>query len=102
MRNTLKGIGNGMRKVIHGINTPLVTRFLMRLVLDAIQGGVSHINIGRGHVNLGAQHVCPFGKVAVAHTGKQLQVLFYRAVAIRTVFAGFGQGTTVFSHFFGR
>ena len=69
---------------------------------DAVDDGIAHIDVARSHVDFQAQGFAAVGELAVFHARKQVEVFFDTAVAVRAVFACFGQRTAVFAHFFGR
>ena len=70
-------------------------------VQDAVHDGIAHVEVGRGHVDFGAQDAGAVGKLALAHTLKQIEVLLDAAVAVGTVLAGFGEGAAMLANLFG-
>ncbi|EKY04599.1 hypothetical protein HMPREF9120_02180 [Neisseria sp. oral taxon 020 str. F0370] len=68
---------------------------------DAVNHGVAHIDVARSHVDFQAQGFAAVGEFAVFHAHKEVEVFFDAAVAVRAVFARFGQRAAVFAHFFG-
>ena len=100
VRDSFNGILYRMRKIVHGVNAPFVTCLVMRNILDySVNNRVAHIQIGRCHIDLCAQCLFAVVEFAVLHSFKQIEVFFNGAVAVRTVFAGFGQSTAIFAHF---
>ena len=87
--------------IVHRVDAPLVARILVRHVANAVDRGIAHVHIRRGHVDLGAQDVLAFGKLALEHATKQLQIFFHAAVAMRAVLPRLGQRTPVFADFIG-
>ncbi len=71
-------------------------------VQDAVHHRIAHIQIRRGHVDLGAQHARSVGKFSGLHALETDQILFHRAIAVRTVLSGLGQGAAVLANFFRR
>jgi hypothetical protein len=67
-------------------------------VQDAVHHGIAHVEIRRSHIDLRPQHPRSVREFAGAHALEQIQILFDRAIAIRTVFAGLGQGATVLAN----
>ena len=45
-----------MREGVHRVDTPLVTRVVVRGMTYAVDRGVAQVDIGAGHVNFGAQY----------------------------------------------
>jgi hypothetical protein len=43
MRNPLHGIGDGMRKIVHGIDAPCIAGGLMRFVFDTVNDGIAEV-----------------------------------------------------------
>ena len=43
--DSLKCVLNGMRKVIHGVNAPLVALTVMMYMLDSVNNGVAEIRV---------------------------------------------------------
>ena len=86
-----------MGKVIHGINTPAVTGLLMMRPFDSIDRRVPQVHIRRGHIYFGPQQAAAVGKLASAHTAKQVQVLFDRTIPERTIATRLGQRSPVFT-----
>ena len=82
MGDTLHGIGNWVGKIIHWIDAPLVPGFLMALVLNAIQGGIAHVDIGAGHVNLGPKDMLTVLVVTRTHLFEHFHILFYGTIAV--------------------
>src|SRR5690606_34902585 len=64
-----------MRKVVHGVNTPLVPRSVMMRMLDAIHYRIAHVHVGMRHVDLGPKYLFAVAILTRAHGGKQFQVL---------------------------
>ena len=46
MGNMLNGVLNGMGKIIHGVNAPLISRIVMLHMSHTINNRVSHVDIG--------------------------------------------------------
>ena len=99
MCNAFQCILNGVCEVIQRINAPLVPLSVVMGAHNAVNGRVAHVHVGRSHVNLGAQRLRAIRELARAHILKQLQVLLYRAVTVRAVFARLGQRTAIFTDF---
>ena len=90
MGDVLERIGLAVGVVVHGINAPFISGAVMLGVQDAVHHRVAHVQVWRSHVNFGAQNSGAVGKIAGPHAFEQLQVFFYRAVAIRAVLARLG------------
>ena len=102
MSHAFNGVLLAVRKVISGVDWPLVTRLMMRRVSDAIEDGIAQIHIAGRHVDLGAQHTLSVGKIAVAHLYEQLAIFFNRSITIRTILTRLGQCPSVRSCLLGR
>mmetsp|Transcript_20462 Transcript_20462/g.43897 ORF Transcript_20462/g.43897 Transcript_20462/m.43897 type:complete len:218 (-) Transcript_20462:775-1428(-) len=70
VRDSFHGIGYRVGKIVHRIDAPLVSRGLVRLVLDPVQHGIAEVEVRRGHVDLGSQDVRSVLKVASPHLFK--------------------------------
>ena len=99
MRDTLYGVAQRMREIVHGINAPLVTRAVMRGMTNPVQGGIAHDQIGRRHVDLRAQHVCTIREFTSAHAPEEVEILLNGAVSIGALPARLSQGTSVLTDF---
>ena len=78
--DALDGVLDGVGKVVHGIDAPLVPLAVVVLILDAVDGGVPHIHVGAGQVDLGPQGLFPLLELARAHPAEQVQVFLGGAV----------------------
>ena len=72
----------------------------MRGVQNAVHDRIAHIEVRRRHVDLGAQDAGSVGKLAFVHALKKVEVLFYFAVAMRTLIAGLGESAAILANFF--
>ena len=79
MGNSLNSILNGMGKVIHGIDAPLVPGVVMAHVSHAVDHRIAHVHVGGCHIDPGAQHLFPVRVYAVFHIFKQGQILLHAA-----------------------
>ena len=102
MRDAFDSIGNAVRVVVHRIDAPFVAGVVVMGAADTVDDGVAHIDIACRHIDFQAQGFAAVGELAVFHACEQVEVFFNTAVAVRAVFACFGQRTAVFAHFFGR
>jgi hypothetical protein len=89
------GVALAVGPVVGGVDAPGVACAGMLGVQDTVHDGVAQVDVGRAHVDLGPQHSRPVGKVALAHTPKEVEVLFDGAVAVGAVLARFGQRAAV-------
>ena len=99
MRDTLYGVAQRMREIVHGVDAPLVTRAVMRGMTNPVQGGIAHDQIGRRHVDLRAQHVCTIREFTSAHAPEEVEILLDGAVSIGALPARLSQGTSVLTDF---
>ena len=67
VRNFFNRIALTMGKVVHGINTPLVSGTVMLGVQDSIENRIAHEHIRRGHVYFGTEYPGPIGKLTFSH-----------------------------------
>ena len=98
--DALNGVLNGVRKVVHRVDAPLVALAVMLDMLDAVDGRVAHVHVRAGQVDLGAQRFFAVGKLTRAHTAEQVEVLLRRAVTVGARAAGLaGVVAAVLLHF---
>ena len=70
-------------------------------VQDAVHHRIAQVHVGRGHIDLGAQHAGAFGEFARSHPAQQIEVFLDGAVAVRAVFARFGQRAAILANLVG-
>ena len=100
VRDPFNGILYRMRKIVHWVDAPFVTGLVMRNILDySVNNRITHIQIRRRHIDLCTQCLFTVVEFSFFHSLKQIEVFFNGAVAVGTVFAGFGQGAAIFAHF---
>ena len=85
VRNALERVLNRVSKVVHRIDAPLVALAVMVHVADAVDDGVSHVEVAGGKVNLCAQRLGALREFAVFHALEKIEVFFDRTVAVRRV-----------------
>ena len=98
MGDAFKRIGLTVGKIIGWINLPFVTRFGMFLMNDPINDWVTHIKVRGGHVDFCSKGFSPIGKFSQFHSFKELQVFFYRSLAVWAIGTRFHQSSAMFSH----
>ena len=81
--DALDGVLNGVSKVVHRVDAPLIALTVMLGILDAVDGRVTQIHIGAGEVDLGAKGLLALLELARTHPAEQVEVLFRAAVAPR-------------------
>mmetsp|Transcript_82104 Transcript_82104/g.145037 ORF Transcript_82104/g.145037 Transcript_82104/m.145037 type:complete len:405 (+) Transcript_82104:1424-2638(+) len=96
--DALQGIALAVGIVVHGVDAPLVSCAVVVGVLDAVDGGITHVHVWVGHVNLSTEHALPILELAILHAVKQGQVLFNSSVAKRTVRARLNDTPSVLAH----
>ncbi len=94
-----KRIADGVGKVVHGIDAPIVSCAVMLLIQNTIHRRVTHIDVGARHINLHAKNHATLFVLALFHFFKQTKAFFHRAIPIRAIFARFGQRATIGAHF---
>ena len=100
MCDMLNCILDRMCKIVHRINTPLVSCIVMRHMCHTVNDRVSHIDIRRCHINLCAQHLLSILEFSVFHCLEQLQVFLNGAFSVRTVLSRLCQCPSVLSDLF--
>ncbi len=78
MGNTFQRIRQGMCKVVGWVNAPGTLRSVMNNPPNAVQGGITQIDVGRSHINFGAKNVGALLKLTGPHSCKQIQVFIDR------------------------
>lgn len=97
--NPFNGVRYGMGEVVHRVNAPFVTCAVMMGMDDAVQDRIAHIEVRAGHVDLSTQYFFAVAVLAFLHFGKELQVFFDAAAAVRAFLARRAEGTAVFADF---
>ena len=83
----LNGILNGVGKIVHWINAPLIPCVVMAHTGYTINNRVSHIDIWGSHIDLSAKHLLTVLILSFLHLLKQAQIFLYTAVPVRTFLA---------------
>ena len=97
--DALNGILDGMRKIVHRVDAPLIALAVVFSILDAVDGRVAHVHVGAGQVDLGTQSLFTLLELTGTHPAEQVQILLRGAVTPRRGTAGLaGIGTTVLAH----
>ena len=86
--DTLQSILNGMGKIIHGVDAPLVTLTVMVHMADTVDHRVTHIEVAGGKVDLCTQGILVILKLTGTHTAEQVQAFLHGTVPVR----GLGRG----------
>ena len=76
----LQSILNGVGKVVHGVDAPLVALTVMVHMPDAVENGVAHIEVAGGKVDFGTEGVTVILKFAGTHPGEEVQALLHGPV----------------------
>ena len=95
--DALDGVRLPVREVVGRIDAPLVPGPVVRDLEDAVDDGVSHVQVAGAHVDLGAQNARALLEFADSHTLEQLQVLGDRSAAVRALFPDLRQSSSVAS-----
>ena len=64
-----------MSEVVHGIDSPLRPRAVMRYLDDAVDDGVTEVHVGRSHIDLRAKDHRAFLELARIHPMEEVQTL---------------------------
>src|SRR3989442_14668531 len=91
-----------MRIVVHRIDAPGVAGPMMRLMPDAIENRIAHIDVRRGHVDLRTQDMSAVRKLPFPHAAKQIEILLDAAIAMWRFLPRFRQRAAVSADLFGR
>ena len=70
--NLFDRVLNGMRKVIHGVDTPLVAGVLVGEVCNAVDDRIPHVDVRGSHVNLCAKYLLAVRILALSHLLEEL------------------------------
>lgn len=97
MGDVFQSVLDGMGKVVHGVDTPLVAGAVVMHMLDAVDGRITQVEVAGGQVNLGPQRHGTVSKFSVPHPFKQVQTLFNGPVAVGRL-GRMGQITAHFAH----
>ena len=68
--NTFQSILNRMRKIIHGIDTPLITLAVMMHMADSVNYRVTHVEITGGKIDLSTEGILVILKFTRPHPRK--------------------------------
>jgi len=82
MGDAFQSVLDGMGKVIHGVDAPLVALTVMVHVTDPVDNGVTHIEVAGGQVDLGSQGVAVVLKFAGTHPCEQIQAFLHGTVPV--------------------
>ena len=91
----LDRILDGMRKIIHGVDAPLIACIVVSHMRHSIDYRISHIDIRGSHIDAGTQYLLAVRKFSLFHLFEQLEVLLHAAVAGRIILAGLFKGSAV-------
>ena len=91
----LQSVLNGVGKVVHGIDAPLVALTVMVHMANPVDHRVAHIEIAGGQVDFGSQSHGIVGELAIPHPPEQIQAFFNRTVPV----GGDGGGVQVATEF---
>ena len=83
MGDALDGVLDGVGKVVHRVDAPLIALTVMLGVLDTVDGRVTHIHVGAGEVDFSAEGLFAFLELTCTHPAEEVEVLFRGAVAPR-------------------
>ena len=95
MSDPFNSVLDGMREIIHGINTPFVPCIVMRHMGHTIDHRVTHIHIRGSHIDLCAEYFLPVLIFSFFHLFKKAEVLFHAAVPVRALLARLGKSAAV-------
>ena len=96
MRHAFHRVLDGMGKVIHGINTPLISCPVMGYMSNPVNNGITHVHIRRRHIDLRPKNPGAIFHFAVFHLFKQGKIFFHAPVPVRTFLARLFKRPSVF------
>ena len=102
MCNALHIIADGMSIIVHGVDTPLVARSVVRAMQNTINHGVSEIHVRRSHIDFCTQTFFAVGIFPRFHFAEEAKIFFDAAVFIRAFFPGLRKRSARRADFFGR
>ncbi len=85
MCDVLYGVALSVGEVVHRVDAPLVTRAVVRGVLDPVKNRVAEHHVRGGHVDLRAENLLSVGILAGLHVPEQLEILLHGTVPVRTL-----------------
>ena len=71
--DALERVLNGVGKVVHRVDAPLVALTVMVHIADAVDDRIAHIEVAGGQVDLRAQGAAALGKFAVLHALEEVK-----------------------------
>ena len=83
VRNALHCILNGVSKIVHRVNAPLLSCSVVLHVVDPVNDRIAQIKIAGSQVNLRTQCHAAVFKFACFHAGKQIKAFLHWAVTVR-------------------
>ena len=89
--DSFQGVLDGVGKIVHGVDAPLVALTVMVHMANPVDHGVAHIEVAGGQVDFGAKGILVVLKLAGPHPGKQIQALLDGTVPI----GGDGRGIQI-------
>ncbi len=98
--DVLHRVLDGVGKVIHRVDAPLVTGAVMVQAVDAVDDRIAHVEVARREVDLRAQGHFAVLHLAVLHLLKEGEALFDRAVTVGGL-GWSGEVAAVFAHLLG-
>ena len=91
-------IALAVRPIVHRVNAPSVTGSMVMSVHDAIENRIAKIQVGRRHIDLGPQCFGSVWEFPFFHSGKEVQILFDRTIAIWAIATWLRQSSSVLAH----
>ena len=85
MCHSLNSILYRMSKIIHRINTPLITRVVVIHMCNSVNYRISHVDVRRSHVDFSTKNLLTISVFSVLHFGKKLKVFLNRTVPVRAL-----------------
>ena len=82
VRDALKRVLNGVGKIVHRVDAPLVALAVMVHIADAVDDRVTHIEVAAGKVDLRAQGTAALRELAVLHALEKVEVLLHITVTV--------------------
>ena len=94
VRYTFEIVGLTVRKVVHRIDLPFRACTVVRMRGDdTVHDRITEMHVRIRHIDLRTEYHLTFLYLAALHSLKETQVFFYRTVAVRRSYTGFGRRT---------
>ena len=84
-----------MREIVHGVDDPVVPRAVVGRLQDAVQDGVTEVEVGRGHVDFRPEHPAALFEFSSTHAQEEVEVFIDGTIPVGALPARLGEGAPV-------